>query len=684
MTTFNEIYAFNEDTTELFQKLAIEERVFVYYMFRAGLPFNKIFRNQNHVHTNEIISAFEFLYKHEKNILPELFNEIKLYLVYLWSNHGIYFMGEHSNSKRTPSRLNMQLLTESSFSATLKELKYEQPFEHLIPTIFDDNVDPEPVVDGSIENSGNNYYGKGLTNEHYNSFTPEQKNKINAYFELDKAGNPTMRQYSVNDKYSNELTVVIFWLGKAFSHSKNYPDTFDVHIPNSLLLLIEYFISGNEEKFKQHSIEWLQTKSNLDYTMGFVETYADPMKIRGQAGSDITVKLTNMEKMNKILSEIEQRVPIPKEYKKTENSNLVMNVSPNKILFSSGDYGPLIKIAAYCLPNYDDIRAEIGSKQILYKLPKSLAQTINPDMAKLFKTKNRLNFIENYDKDNEIMEDLWDVQVLLHEISHGSGRLHKHTFKFGENLTIGNITYNIGDTIPITDANYAEFIKEDSDSLEELRAEINALYMSITEIDVLSREGLFKNWLNVLGREELQKQCIIEMCDSIFGRLLSQGDNMTNIRGAHARANFVITNYLLEGKGICVNTEPKEIDGQNYTLLEIIVDDVNKATASTIELLQRVQRIKSTGDTLDCKLLFDTYIKYPITIEESRKYRQYMLDVRKKLVGNIKESVRIFPRFTPVLKDGNIVDVTNKVHENIFQQNLYQEELTMSFEYQEY
>ncbi len=33
-----------------------------------------------------------------------------------------------------------------------------------------------------------------------------------------------------------------------------------------------------------------------------------------------------------------------------------------------------------------------------------------------------------YDQDYELCNDLWDVQVLLHELSHGSGKLYKHIF----------------------------------------------------------------------------------------------------------------------------------------------------------------------------------------------------------------------------------------------------------------
>jgi len=679
MNTYNEIYLIREQIDDLFNTLTMEERVFVYYIFRAGLPFNKIYRDQNHRYSNEIIDMFQFLYNNKEYLEYDLLNDIKMYLVYLWTNNGPYFMREEVNNKRTPHILGLVHLTPDSLINVLNMLNYNKKYQHLLPTIFDNDINSNMVVNSSIEQSGNNYYGKGFTTEHYNTFPNEVKNRINAYFELDDNFNPIVNYYSCSGKYGEELKVTVHWLKLALEHTKKFTQTFDEHIPASLGLLIEYLETGNEEKFKQHSIEWLQTNSKLDYTLGFIETYHDPMGIRGQAGGEVTIKTVNMEKLNPILLGIEQRMPIPQEYKKSSESNIIMNVSMNKILFSSGDYGPQVITAAYCLPNYDDIRSTVGSKQVLYKLPDSVESSLNPELAKQFRTTSRQNFIEKYDNNDEICDDLWDVQVLLHEtVGHGSGQFHEHIFTENEHLIINNIKYNIGDTIPVTDANYSEFISKDSSALEELRAEINALYMSVTEIDVLTENGVFKNWLNILGKEELQKQCIMEMCNHMFRRLFVQSADMTDIVGAHARANVVITNYLLDGLGIDIKDETKNIDGTDYHLLEIEVIDLEKTFNSILELVNIVQKIKSTGDTNGCKELFGKYTTYPVTIERAKLYREYMLDKKQKLVGNIKATSRIFPNYRPVIMNDVLIDSYIGNEMDVFEQNMYYDKLMLS------
>jgi hypothetical protein len=164
----------------------------------------------------------------------------------------------------------------------------------------------------------------------------------------------------------------------------------------------------------------------------------------------------------------------------------------------------------------------------------------------------------------------------------------------------------------------------------------------------------------------------------MFRRYLSQGEEMTDITGAHSRANTVITNYLLEGCGIEIEDEVVLVDGEEFHVLGITVLDVQKTLSSVITLLQTVQRIKSTGDTFGCKNLFDKYINYPTSLEQARIYRNYMLANKRKLVGNIKAISRLYPKYTPVLdKFSNIVDVVTEL-EDVFEQNFNYDRLTLS------
>ena len=399
MSSFHEIYVYQEKTHDLFNSLTLQERLFVYFIYRASIPFNQIARKQLHRYNVEIIELFEKLYQNKECIEENLFSDIKTYLVYLWTNHGIYFLRSHSDNKFTPSKMGLKNLNENNLRELLATLEWNiQQYEHLFPYIFDDQIDKNLVVDGSIEESGGNLYAPGFTKKHYDMITSKQKEHVNTYFDLDENQEPMMIPYSTKGRFSEELTVSVYWLRHALKLALQNPETFDHHLTKSLNLLIQFFETGDEEIFRLHTIEWLQSNSRLDYTIGFHETYNDPLQARGEAAAEVTIKTVNMEEINPILLEIEQRMPIPDEYKKKAGeNNTVMNVSMNKILYSSGHYGPMVIVAAYCLPNYNDIRTNVGSKQILYKLPASLGETINPELVGKFRTRARKEFIEKYD-----------------------------------------------------------------------------------------------------------------------------------------------------------------------------------------------------------------------------------------------------------------------------------------------
>ena len=79
-----------------------------------------------------------------------------------------------------------------------------------------------------------------------------------------------MLKHKIGWQYSSELSAAYDWLLKACEHSIRYPDTFDPYVSTSLVHLLHYLKSGNEEDFKNFSIEWLKIKkSRVDFNFGF-------------------------------------------------------------------------------------------------------------------------------------------------------------------------------------------------------------------------------------------------------------------------------------------------------------------------------------------------------------------------------------------------------------------------------
>ncbi|MFH1831464.1 MAG: hypothetical protein ABH827_01545, partial [bacterium] len=528
---------YNTNVTQLYNSLMPQERVFVYYLFRASLPGNRILADQLHRHGLEIADIFEHIINNQDKIAGALsiidsknveskidsakfLEQAKTFLVYLWTNHGQYFLREHSNEKRTPNKLGLDLLTQENILAVLESTGFvdaQQKFLHVAPVLFDDAIETTLCVPGSIADSAVNIYAPDFTEQDYAQISAQDQSKLNAYFYVEHNGQrmPKSMAYSVDGKYGQELSVSAYWLKKALEHAQKYTQNFDEHIIKSLELLIKYLESGDEEYFKQHSIEWLKSSSKIDYNFGFIETYSDPKSQRGFFQAEVTIRSVDIGILNKLLPELEKRMPLAQEFKR-EKIDSIPNASINEKILGVGELGPMFITAAYCLPNYSEIRSQHGSKQIMYPATKGLAAMKDPELARaLFYLKDKADWLKKHDQDGKLARDIWDLQCILHEtIGHGSGRLATHTFKEGENLAISagdKQTHSIGDTVNVTSNNICELLDGYENTIEELRAEIISLYISVFNLPEILACGFLSDWTALLSQEELETELILAM-----------------------------------------------------------------------------------------------------------------------------------------------------------------------------
>lgn len=329
----------------------------------------------------------------------------------------------------------------------LDKAQHAQELDTIDSSLFDQACEHTICIPNSIEESAVNIYAPDFTETDYNALPAHERAHLNAYFcvtEDNGQRKPTVQRYKVGGKYSDELSVASHWIEKARDHALRYPNVFDAYIPESLTHLIEHVQTGCEDAFKKHCIAWTKTKSRLDYCFGFIEQYCDPKEFRGMFQAEVTIKSINMETLNQILPTIEARLPFPEKWKRTNLHDLaaIPNASINSIAIGSGELGPLSIVAAYCLPNYPDIRAEHGSKQIIYQVGKGLGSALNPELyQQLTYLTEEAEWRAAHDPEQQLSADIWNVHCILHEtLGHGSGRLDMHTFREGDPLTIEGVT----------------------------------------------------------------------------------------------------------------------------------------------------------------------------------------------------------------------------------------------------
>lgn len=421
---------YDDKLPELYNNISPEERILLYYLYRASLPGNLILADQTHQDANSIIDIFYAIVNNKTKLLslniagfdvPTFIKQAECYFIYVWTNHGQYFEKEHINNKRTPAYLKLDLLTPQNLITVLNALEYpnaKQTISVLEKSLFDQKDDPTATIQDDIENSAVNFYSADFTAKDYLTLPANECSKLNNYFFVSHENGkriPQTQAYCINGRCGKELAVACHWLSKAHEHAQKNPLFFDQHLIKSIELLNVFFQTGNEEIFKNHCIEWLKSASRISYTLGFIETYKDPKGIRGTFQGDATIKSIDLSKLNAILPDIERQLPFPQEFKR-ENIDTLPNASINCKVFGTGDLGPLFITAAYCLPNYTDMRATHGSKQVMYTNTKQLAALINPaGYRTLFFTKARGQWLKDNAPDFTILDDIWDIHCILHE-----------------------------------------------------------------------------------------------------------------------------------------------------------------------------------------------------------------------------------------------------------------------------
>lgn len=684
---FNEIATcYNAQLPELWNGLTPQERIFAYYMMRASIPGNTILADQMHRNAVMLTKVFYTIVTHKEFVfnackqhlnVEQFLQEAELFLIYLFAHHGHYFLKEFVDHKRTPERLKMKVLTPENLTIVMTALdipNWQALSELLQKVLFDAAYEPTVVVEGSIEQSAGNLYSPDFTQADFDVISAELKSALNAYFSVEIHHNkrvPHVEFYKIGGKYSQELEVAHYWLSKAYEHVVQYPALFDQHIPRSLEYLLKYLETGDENYFKQFSSAWLKTNSRIDFNFGFVETYLDPKHYRGSFEADVTIKAIDMQKLNALLPSLEKKLPFPEEFKRQnlDDTAAIPNASVNAKIFASGDAGPVKLTAAYCLPNYKEIRAEHGSKQIIYQAGKDLGQLINPTLSRnLFNIQEHANWLKQNDPEMQLKSDIWNVQVILHEtLGHGSGRATTHTFVKEDPLTIGGVTYKVGDEIPVTSENTTEFFGGYSDAFEELRAEILALYTSIYNFDELAPAGFYKDWPAKIGKQKLIEWIIIEMAQCALTRLLGQLDDAQEIAQAHARADTAILNYLLDHGGIELVEEVYYVQDTPHTVIGARIIDLQKTVAAIKEMACQVQRCASTADAVSVNHIMKTYgtcVRYP-------HYIKILKANRKAVQGDLIEIAEIFPRLTPVVDDRNtVIDIAAEWPKSFIEQQL--------------
>ena len=605
-----------------FESLSLQQKKLVYYLTEAALQGRDILFDQNGKYNLAIRTTLEEIYtryKGDKN--SKDFKGLEKYLKQVWFANGIH---HHYSMDKFVPEFSKEFFAQQVKKVGKKHLplaKKQSVYDFIAeisPVIFDPTVMAKRVnqADGVdlILTSACNLY-EGVT----------QKEVEDYYAGLKDPNDPTPISYGLNSRlikengviaeqvykidglYSPAIENICQWLNKALSVAEN--DDMKAYIQK----LIDFYVTGDLKTFDEYSILWAkETKCDIDFINGFIESYGDPLGMTGAWESIVNFKNKQSSVRTQIISEnaqwFEDNSPIEDVFKKKKVKGVSAKVITAAIL--AGDSYPATPIGIN-LPNANWIRAAHGSKSV----------TLENITDAYDKAAQGNGFNEEFvysDVERNLMKQYGSLADNLHTdlhecLGHGSGKL-------------------LSGVDP-------DALKEHGSTLEETRADLFALYY-------LADPKLVE--LGILPNAEAYKA---EYYKYVMNGLMTQLTRIEpgkDIEEAHMRNRHIITQWAYEMGKTDKVIEFVKRDGKTY----LRINDYEKLRVLFGHLLAEVQRIKSTGDYAAGKKMVERYgVKFDrsLHMEVMARYARLNIAPYKGFVN---------PVYTAVTDNaGNITDV---------------------------
>lgn len=633
MTRFADIEILHYDVPR-FEKLPIAQKQLIYCLNEAALWGRDIFFDQNGEYNLLIRKVLESVYLHYQGDRSQTsFNALTVYLQRVWCSSGIHhhygmmkFNPGFSQDdllkllKGVPTQVLPQVQSVQNSLNKKKAVAYDTNksaldnvyalWYLLAPVICDPKIVPKRVNQSEgadlLLTSACNYYADGITQQeamdYYASLKSNEDHSpsygLNSRLVRNQDNCIEEEIYSLSGRYSGWISKIVYWLDQAKDFVENEQQE------KALNLLIAYYQTGDLQTWDEYSVEWVKdTDSVVDFINGFIETYGDPIGIKGSWEALVNYKDEEATQRTKLVSDhakwFEDHSPVNPEYKKKEVKGVTAKVITAAIL--AGDLYPTTAIGIN-LPNANWIRSVHGSKSVsLSNIAKSYhdASKGNGFLAEYaFPDSDLLKRIEKYGSETD------NLHTDLHEcVGHGSGRLLPGV---SEDALLAH-----GATI------------------EEARADLFGLYymadVKLVELGLLPDARAYEAAYYTFMMNGLMTQLIrIEP-----GEIIEE---------SHMRNRQLIARWVYE-KGIADNVVSIiSQNGKHY----VKISDYKALRHLFGELLAEIQRIKSTGDYKAACQLVEKYaieVDSEIHAEVLERYKALNLAPYKGFVNPVYERV---------------------------------------------
>lgn len=564
---------------KVWDRLNKKQKKFAYHLMLAGLEGKKLLAHQIHRHSQRI-RTFIFdsvskkqLDKTRKLLGEEGFQEYLVYCAKFLDQAGPYASSNRKYTlKKTPINKLNQLM--ASLAPKWSETTKDEVLKLLTDPSYELQLYPENQEGTGLELTGGNIYEKGITGS-------EVKQVLDKSLKLNLNCRVTRQKSGIDCEMQTTKTqgIVGKTLQKIVAHLKNAIPWASTELQKEQLKkTIEYFETGNVEDFRAANIAWVKDGANstVDTMMGWVEVYEDWLARVGSWETYVQVADPEISKQAQALATHAQYFEDGMPYG-TFKKTFPKNYAPPALMVYYFQERGSYRTGGYNLPNFDDIRRDVGAKNII-RLPLP-GETKDPAFKEM--VKEALSEYAPAAKVDALLQDretIWKVIVVLHEIiGHGSGTYDES--KFGKGVDPISTLGPLGS------------------ALEEQRADLTALVFGGDK--TLVEVGIYKNL-------DEAKRIRNGMYDYYVYDFLRRTSGQRTFTEAHQRGHWLFIKKLLEAEAIGWASKN---GSESHTLQDgvLIVNDYEKFYTVSKNLLAELQSIKANRNEKGLKELFQKY-----------------------------------------------------------------------------
>lgn len=600
-----------------FDQLETKERVYAYWLAQAALAGDDIVWEQRGPHNLAVKELVEQVLLAVKDGSAEELEALRTYAKRVWINKGVYDAISYRKFVPVFAPAQLESLLARAIDRGVKLQRFgvtdraslRQKWPLIQRVVFDPSYqrassDKNPPEGEDILSASSNTYYQGVRLEDLQDFKP--KYPLNS--RVIKRGSRVIEQPYRTGGDGVAPGLYAESLGKVRNALRMAIEAASGDAAKAQLRLLDEFLrTGELEHLQAYQRSWVVTDPPVDLVLGFIEVYGDPRGEKGEYEGLVLMRDESATKLLRLLAEnaayFEQRMPWDERFKKPADENATPPVAfAAQVLTASGRTGPILP-SGISLPNDQNIRQQIGSKNIHLSSVVAAKRSLGFDaMVREF----------NYDPADlgdaeSCAAPMWDAHLALHEVTgHGSGKV----------------------LVPDWQASLREY----GSTIEEARADLVALHSSwdpkAVEIGLVPEERCAE-----IHATSYVQRFAIEL-RSVAGE---------EIEGDHLRGQSLIVQYARERGAVQVI----QSSGKYF----LVVDAVGRWRLALETLLGELMRIKAEGDYDAAKQLVQKY--------GTRVVREWREDALRR-VEKLELPSRfafVTPRLAPVHNDsGQVID----------------------------